>query len=89
MQLCEVGIDGRGVSVPTVSGAGGGQPVLPADCSAQEKLERPVGRSSLRCWLQTAKIPSLFVRSDAEHQQFVDVLLGLADQLPQLGDFPT
>ena len=47
-----------------------------------------MGRSRFCCWLQTAQIPSLFVGLDAEHQQFVDVLLGLADQLPQLGDFP-
>ena len=44
-----------------------------------------MGRSRFCCWLQTAQIPSLFVRLDAQHQQFVDVLLCLPDFLPQLG----
>ena len=46
-----------------------------------------MGRSRFCCWLQTAQIPSLFCGLDAHHQQFVDVLLSLADFLPQPSDF--
>ena len=59
-----------------------------ARSSAQKNRERPVGRSRFCCWLQTAKIPSLFARLDAEHQQFINVLLRLLDFLSQLGDLP-
>lgn len=47
-----------------------------------------MGRSRFCCWLQTAQIPSLFVSLDAEHQQFVDVIFGLADFLPQSSYLP-
>ena len=59
-----------------------------SEALAQRNRERPTGRSRFRCWLQTAKIPSLFCGLDAEHQQFVDVLLMLTDLFPQSGNLP-
>jgi len=59
-----------------LAGQGPGDPLY-------KKRERPVvGRSRSRCWLQRLQIPSIFVGLDVHHQQFVDILLVLAEGSP-------
>ena len=52
----------------------------------QCKCGRCNHRPHLCCWLQTAKIPSLFRRLDAQHQQFINLFFVLPDFFSQLGN---